>query len=95
MPQNCEFKYRRETGRKFNTRLSEHQKDAKNIPQIYTRSEQTSSETRFNKSALTDHIAKVADIGDSDKSKDQSVFTCQEPGGVGGGSMRRGQGHTT
>ena len=33
---NCELKYIGEKGRKFKTRLSEHQKDAKNAPQVYT-----------------------------------------------------------
>ena len=49
-------------GRKFNTRLSEDQKDAKNVPQVYIRSEQKSSETCFNKSAVTDHITKANNV---------------------------------
>ena len=44
---NCELKYIDEMGRKFNTR--EIQKDAKNVPQVYTRSERKSSETCLQK----------------------------------------------
>ena len=36
---NCELKYISEMGRKFNIRLSEHKIDAKNVPQVHTRSE--------------------------------------------------------
>ena len=48
---NCEIKYMGVIGRKF--KLGEHQKDAKNVPQVYTRSERKSSETCFNKNAVT------------------------------------------
>ena len=34
----------------------EQQKDAKNVPQVYIRSEQKSSHTCFNKSAVTNYI---------------------------------------
>ena len=56
-----EFKYIGELGRKFNTGLSEYQKDAKSVPQVYNRSERKSSEvcTCINKSAMTDYIAKA------------------------------------
>ena len=55
---NCELKYISEIGRKFNTRLIVHQRGAKNVPQVYIRSEQKSSETCFNKSTVTDHTGK-------------------------------------
>ena len=54
-----EFKYIRELGRKFNTGLSEYQKDAKSVSQVYNRSERKSSEVCINKSAMTDYIAKA------------------------------------
>ena len=83
-----------ETGRKFDTRLSEHQKDAKIILQVYTESERKSSVKSFNKSALADHIAKTNHVLDwegaeevenqtrtSQRSfQDQTVSTRYEPG---------------
>ena len=59
---NCDVKYVGEMDRKFITRLNEHQKDARNVPQVYTRSERKSSETCFNKSAATDNIAKTITV---------------------------------
>ena len=56
---NCALKYIGETGRKFNTRLREHQKDDKNVPQVYIWSERKFSDTCINKSAVTYHITKA------------------------------------
>ena len=36
----------------------------KNVPQVYTRSERKSSETCFDKSAVTDHIVKANQVTD-------------------------------
>ena len=59
---NCEVKYVGETGRKFITRLKEHQTDIRNVPQVYTRSERKSFETCFHNSAVTDHIVKATHV---------------------------------
>ena len=40
-------------------RQSEHKKDAKVVPWVYTMSERKSFETCFNKSAVKDHITKA------------------------------------
>ena len=46
-------------GKQLNTRLREHQTDARNVPQVYTRSERKSSETYSNQRAVTDNIAEA------------------------------------
>ena len=63
---NCECAYIGETGRKFGTRLSEHQKDAANVPQVFTRAERQTSNTVYNKSAITDHAARTNHVIDWD-----------------------------
>ena len=52
----CNLTYIGETGRKFGTRLKEHQKDVETMTQqVYTRSAKKTSEKQYNKSAITDH----------------------------------------
>ncbi|XP_072028445.1 uncharacterized protein [Amphiura filiformis] len=54
----CEKSYIGETGRAFDTRLKEHQKDEKKAEtKKYTRARRKESTTEFNKSAITDHVA--------------------------------------
>jgi hypothetical protein len=54
---NCETVYIGETGRKLGTRINEHKKDAKNSPQVFTRSGRKQSETIEHSSAVTNHKA--------------------------------------
>ena len=58
---NCDQSYIGETGRNFSYRLEEHQKNVADVTskRKFTRSERKMSETEYNKSALTDHAAKL------------------------------------
>ncbi|XP_064633649.1 uncharacterized protein LOC135491607 [Lineus longissimus] len=67
---NCDNAYIGETGRKFSVRLKEHQKDVGTVKdRKYTRANRLSSQSEFNKSAITDHVAQVNHNIDWDNSK--------------------------
>ena len=54
---NCDKAYIGETGRKFGTRLKEHQADVNaNSSMAFTRAERLSSQSDMHKSAITDHV---------------------------------------
>ncbi|KAH3712733.1 hypothetical protein DPMN_072488 [Dreissena polymorpha] len=63
---NCETVYIGETGRKLGTRMTEHKKEAKNSPQVFTRSGRRESGTTEHSSAVTNHIARHNHVIDWD-----------------------------
>ena len=72
---NCDRAYIGETGRKFDTRLSEHMKyceqDGK---KVFTRTEEQQSLIEMNKSAITDHINSTNDVIDWEGAKIRRVI---------------------
>ena len=62
---NCTKSYIGETGRKLETRVLEHQKEADQASNIIsTRSQRKTSLTQLNKSAITDHVCQQNHIID-------------------------------
>ena len=53
---NCDMVYVGETGRKRRTRIAEHKKD---YQEVFRRAGRKQSESVSNKSAVTDHIARL------------------------------------
>jgi len=57
---NCDSVYIRETGRSLGKRLAEHRKDTEIVSRkVHTRAERKASLTEVNKSAITDHVARI------------------------------------
>ncbi len=80
---NCESVYIGETGRLFGTRLDEHMKEIRELPneRKYTRSERKTSERTVHRSATTDHQPQLDYIVDWEGAKIIDSLTKTSAGG--------------
>ena len=70
--QNCKYTYIGEIGRRFDTRLSEHQKETKRVEskkQNYTCASRKRSQSELSKSAIVDHAVQNNHVINWDNAK--------------------------
>ncbi len=77
---NCDSVFIGETGRLFGTRLEEHMKEIKELPneRKYTRSERKTSERTMHRSATTDHHTQLNHIIDWEGANIRSLTRRQD-----------------